>query len=101
MFINTSIFKKLIKEAYNAYMLMVGATEYEYFISNGAWIICVNKDDFTKKEKAAVIELTGELPDIGQAFKAGKDAPNQYEISKTVIRDIWGGDLQTVNVMCQ
>lgn len=35
MFINTGIFKKLIKKAYSTGGLTVGATEEEYFFEGG------------------------------------------------------------------
>ena len=78
MFVNTAAFKKLIKGAYNSSGLTVGATEDEYFFEGGYWIIRVEKDYLPKKEKAAVIELTGELPSSGQVFKAVKKCANQY-----------------------
>lgn len=80
MFVNTGAFKKLIKGAYNSSGLVVGATEDEYFFEGGFWIIRVEKDYFPKKEKAAVIELTGELPSSGRVFKAVKKCANQYLI---------------------
>lgn len=80
MFINSSAFKKLIKGAYGNGRLIVGATEQEYFIEGGAWIIRILKKALPKKEKAAVIELTGELPEAGEVFRASKGEPNQYEI---------------------
>lgn len=88
MFINSSAFKKLIKEAYRCGRLIVGAAEKEYFIEGGSWIIRIHKKAFPKKEKAAVIELTGELPAAGEVFRAAKGAANQYEIPENSTWDI-------------
>lgn len=38
---------------------------------------------FQKKELAAIIELTGEMPDEGAGFKSGKGG-NQYEMPENV-----------------
>lgn len=80
MFINTTAFKRLIKDTYNTTGLTVGATEEEYFFEGGTWEIRVNKENLPNKEKAAVIELAGELPGPGEAFKALKKCANQYLI---------------------
>lgn len=89
MFVNTAAFKRLIKNAYNTTGLTVGADEDEYFFSyEGIWVIRVEKDFFPKKEKAAVIELAGELPADGEVFKAVKKCDNQYLISGNPAWDI-------------
>lgn len=81
MFINTSIFKKLIKEAYNSVGLTVGKEDKEYIIEGGYWVIRTDETVIPNKEKAAIMELAGELPEDGQIYKTLKDAPLQYEFA--------------------
>ena len=50
-------------------------------LSGSDWVIATEKGSMDKKQLAAVIELTGELPGKGEAFKATKEG-NQYEISE-------------------
>lgn len=88
MFIKTTVFKKLIKQAYETGSLLVAGTENEYIISGNWWIIRVKKDVFSKKNKAAIIELTGEFPEEGEAFRPTKNAGNQYEIAENPAWDI-------------
>lgn len=88
MFVKTTVFKKLIKQTYNAGRLLVVGTENEYIIAGDWWIIRVKKDLFAKKNKAAVIEITGELPRDGEAFRPIKKAGNQYEIAENPVWDI-------------
>lgn len=88
MFIKTSVFKKLIKAAYDINSLIVGNEEEEIFLSGGSWIIRILKDEFPKKEKAAVIELTGDLPETGQVIRYGKGQDGQYMITGDHVWDI-------------
>ncbi len=88
MFINTTAFKKLIKNAYSTSGLTVGADEEEYFFEGGIWVIRVDKNFLPNKEKAAVIELTGELPAAGEVFKAVKKQANQYLVNNNPVWDI-------------
>lgn len=88
MFINTTAFKRLIKGAYNTIGLTVGATEKEYFFEGGTWVIRVDKEFLPNKEKAAVIELVGEMPLSGEVFKAVKKCANQYLINNNPAWDI-------------
>lgn len=88
MFVKATVFKKLIKQAYDARRLLVAGTENEYIIAGNWWIIRVKKDLFSKKNKAAVIEITGELPGAGEAFRPIKKAGNQYEIAENPAWDI-------------
>ena len=54
----------------------------------GTWVIRVNKEFLPNKEKAAVIELTGEMPLTGEVFKAMKKRENQYLINSNPVWDI-------------
>ena len=90
MFFKSAAFKRLVNEAYKGPGLTIGhdtGPEDEdkegYYLSGGYWIIWIAKEWFTKKEKAAVIELCGDLPEPGEVFKAMKDYGNQYEIEQS------------------
>lgn len=95
MFINTTKFKKMITDAWKHHHFIVGVTEEKYFFSDGTWIISVYNDMLPNKEKAAVIELIGELPEPEQIMKTGKDMPAQYMIPD----DVW--DIEKTFDKCQ
>lgn len=80
MFITSQGFKKLINEAYKGIGLSIGNDGEGYYISGGYWVIWVMHGWITKKELASIIELTGEMPEPGQGFKATKEG-NQYELT--------------------
>lgn len=88
MFIAMNEFKKLIKAAYNNGRLVMGATEEEFFLEGGSWILRVLKDELPNKEKSAIIELTGEFPAAGMVFKASKGENNQYLIPENNVWNI-------------
>ena len=79
MFITSQGFKKLINEAYKGYGLRIGNDGEGYYISGGYWVIWIMHGWIPKKELASIIELTGEMPEPGEGFKATK-AGNQYEL---------------------
>ena len=81
MFIKSAGFKKLIKEAYNRNGLRIGNDGKGIYICGGYWAIWVRKGHIPKKELAAIIELTGGMPDEGAGFKSGR-AGNQYEMAE-------------------
>lgn len=56
--------------------------EEGYYLSSGWWVLWFKAGMFPKEAKAAVIELCGELPAVGEVFKAEKDFGNQYEIEQ-------------------
>lgn len=78
MFITTRGFKSLIKEMYTVKKLYIANDGEGYTISGWYWSIWIAHGWIPKKELAAIIELTGELPAAGEAFTASKDG-NQYE----------------------
>lgn len=88
MFLNLGVLKKLIKNAYNTCGLWVGHREagennYEsYYISGAWWIVSFNALKTPKEVKAAIIELAGELPEVGKLFMARKKEMIQYEIEQ-------------------
>lgn len=79
MFITSQGFKKLINEAYKGAGLNVGNDGEGYYISGSYWVIWIEHGWIPKKELASIIELTGEMPELGEGFKATKEG-NQYEL---------------------
>lgn len=81
----------MLKSAYTGAGLTVGHTpetdeeEEGYYLSSGWWVLWFNAGMFPKEAKAAIIELCGELPAVGEVFKAEKDFGNQYEIEQKEI----------------
>lgn len=89
MFITSSGFKKMINEAYKGAGLHIGNDGEGYYISGGYWVLWIKNGMIPKKELGYIIELTGELPEKGEAFKANKTG-NQYEI-------VWREAYDTMN----
>lgn len=81
MFIHLRDFKRLLKQACTGVGLCVARRGDDVLLSGSDWVIATEKGSMDKKQLAAVIELTGELPGKGEAFKATKEE-NQYEISE-------------------
>lgn len=79
MFIHLKDFKRLLKEAYTGVGLCVARRGDDVLFGGSNWVIATEKESMDKKQLAAVIELAGELPENGEAFKATKEE-NQYEI---------------------
>lgn len=79
MFIHLRDFKRLLKQACTGVGLCVARRGDDVLLSGSDWVIATEKGSMDKKQLAAVIELTGELPGNGEAFKATKEG-NQYEI---------------------
>ena len=81
----------MLKAAYKGAGLTVGhmaesETDPEgYYISSSWWIMWFNAGQMAKEAKAAIIELCGDLPGVGEVFKAIKDGGNQYEIEQKEI----------------
>lgn len=91
MFFKQTVLKRMLKAAYKGAGLTVGhMAESEtnpegYYISSGWWVMWFNADEMPKEAKAAIIELSGDLPGVGEVFKAIKDMGNQYEIEQKEI----------------
>lgn len=81
MFVRLRDFKRLIKEAYTGAGLYVARRGNQLLFGGSYWAIATTKESLDKKALTAVIELTGEMPEDGEAFKATKEA-NQYEINE-------------------
>lgn len=89
MFLKTTGFKRLIKEAYKGAGLIIGSTETAIYLSSGWWVIWIRKGQIPKEKLAAIIELTGELPETGEAYRVTKDG-QQYELAWTDLYDVMG-----------
>lgn len=81
MFIHLRDFKRLLKQACTGVGLCVARRGDDVLLGGSDWVIATEKESMDKKQLAAVIELTGELPGNGEAFKATKEE-NQYEFSE-------------------
>ena len=79
MFITSQGFKKLINEAYRGVGLRIGNDGEGYYLCGGFWVMWIEYGCIPKKELAAIIELTGELPVHGEGFTSTKSG-NQYEL---------------------
>lgn len=91
MFLKPSIFKRMIKEAYNAAGLTVANDGDGIILADNCWIIWMKSVNIPKKLKAAVIELTGDLPEAGEVFKAQKGIGNQSEIPREELLNLRRG----------
>lgn len=70
----------MLKQAYKTGGFVIGNDGGKVFIESGSWIIRVDEEYLPNKEKAAIIELAGELPAQGEAFECKKDETNQYTV---------------------
>lgn len=71
MIAKTTIMRKLIREAWKCGLLSVSCRMGHIKISGGHWIYLRKEGKLPNKLAAAVIELTGELPEEGCAYTAG------------------------------
>ena len=81
----------MIKEAYNTVGLTVANDGDGMILVGHCWIIWMKDGMIPKKLKAAVIELTGDLPEAGEVFRAQKGAGNQYEIPREDVLELRNG----------
>ena len=81
MFIHLKDFKRLLKQAYTGVGLCVARRGDDVLLNGSDWVIATEKESMDKKQLAAVIELTGELPGKGETFKATTEE-YQYEIGE-------------------
>lgn len=79
MFLRTQGFKKLLKEAVAGGGLLVGNDGTGICLCGNYWVMWIEDGCIPKKELAAIIELAGEMPEPGEAFRVYK-GENQYEI---------------------
>ena len=78
MFLKTSIFRKLCKEAWRGGGLFLHCENGVYIIYGRYWQVEVGVEELTNAEKAAIIELAGEMPQEGEHFKAFKSDKHSY-----------------------
>lgn len=90
MFLHMPTFKKLLKSAFRRDTLRVGNLDGGLLVHGGIFAVWFQNDMIPNKVKAAVMELTGELPAEGEFFKATKDG-NQYEMPENPAWDIHRG----------
>ncbi|MCD8329622.1 MAG: hypothetical protein LUC27_02880, partial [Lachnospiraceae bacterium] len=87
MFIKTAGFKRILKEAYKGRGLHIGATENTVYVSGSYWAIEVITKEIPKEKKAAIIELTGFIPDPGEQRLIDKDEI-QMELAENPFYDV-------------
>lgn len=92
MFLKISLFKNLLKNAWKGAGLTVGNDGEGIYLIGRYWTIWLERTQMTKKAKAAIVELTGELPAAGYAFKAWKDQDNQYEMPEAYDKEFYRPD---------
>ena len=88
MFLVPSVFNTMMKKAYKVGLVVARPTEEKLYISGGYWEASIRKEFIPKKTLGDIIALTGELPEVGERFRATKYG-NQMEME--LRRDI---DLQ-------
>lgn len=91
MFLSNTILKRLMKQAYKDAHLVVAQTEERYYISGIYWEMDVKKEFMPKQIMAQLIELAGEVPGIGKAFRATKDGNLEEDGLRTEVR-IYGSE---------
>lgn len=89
MFLKMSKLKKLLKVTWQTHGLIVAHQEYDsmsgaYVVLGNCWKLWIRDNKIPKELKAAIIELSGDLPEKGEAFETSKDRDNQYEMEMTV-----------------
>lgn len=81
MFLHTSTFKKLLKSSWKNGGITVGRLDpLSMFVTGDYWATWFDYTSIPNRIRAAIIEYAGELPEIGEIFKAKIDEPNQYEM---------------------
>ena len=86
MFLKQQPLKKMMEAAYKGNGLIVANKGEDIYIAGGYWAIDIKRKHLPKTILAKIIELAGELPEVGECFEATK-AGNQmlaggiYEIN--------------------
>ncbi len=88
MFLNKTLFKKMIKHSFQWEGLTVGRIYGGFVVAGGTWITWTKDGYVPNWLKAAVMEFTGELPQQECAFRAKKDEPLQYEVADNPFYDL-------------
>lgn len=80
MFIKTTTFRRMLKEAFKTGCLRLAQLEDGTLVINtGYQVLNVQTDKLLPPEKACIIEFAGELPEPGEAFLC-KEGGNQMEV---------------------
>ena len=88
MFINESVFKRLIKKAYGAGRLHIYVNKLGWvYIGGGYWNIQIPRKSMTNKMLASLIEIIGELPKHEEAFTYSKE--ETQELMPSYFSDIF------------
>lgn len=97
MFLNTPTAKKLFKRAFNSTGLIVSRPDFEtIYIAGSKWQIEMEYETMPLKQKAQLIELLGDIPDVGKRvsatkneqqmeFEAGERLREYYMRAKTLV----------------
>ncbi len=94
MFFKESIMKKMIKSAYKVGGLIVAHTPKDgtepegLYLATSTWAAWMEYDKVPKGIKAAVVEMTGELPETGESYKAMPGMGNQVTMSDATVLDL-------------
>lgn len=83
MIFSTSVLNSLMKKAYKT-GLTIARTKDEHenewiYLAGQYWEVSINRDFIPKKTMGDIITLVGELPKVGERFRATKEG-NQIEI---------------------
>lgn len=70
MIFNKTVFKKLLKTAYKSSGLMVANNSGRIIIAGSWWVMAMEEKVFTNEGRAALVELTGQLPVPGECWKS-------------------------------
>lgn len=82
MFVRLRDFKRLIKEAYTGAGLYVARRGNRLLFGGSYWAIATIKESLDKKALAAVIELTGEMPEDGGGLSKRRRKPTSTRSTK-------------------
>ena len=84
MFLNTPMAKKLFKKAFNSAGLIVSRPNEEMiYIAGSGWQIEMDYETMPLKQKAQLIELIGDIPEVGKRIVATKN-DQQFEFETGV-----------------
>ncbi len=89
MFLHTSTFKKLLKVSWKNGGITVGRLDpLSMFVTGDYWVTWFDYTSIPNRIRAAIIEYAGELPEIGEIFKAKINELNQYELPYKDLYDV-------------
>ena len=93
MFINPKVFKRLCQQAWKSQSLHIehiqgeGETSW-YMIRSNWWQLEVRSDFMTNVVKANLIEMIGDLPNVGECVLYGKGEDPQMEMEEIFFRNM-------------